>query len=66
MKYAASPAGKVCLAHTLAVDISATQVRAALKHGGAGEIGENAGTDVGSLLSPQVLDYIQQHNLYKS
>jgi nicotinate-nucleotide adenylyltransferase len=59
-----NPAGKVCLAHTLAVDISATQVRAALKHGV--EIGENAGTDVGALLSPQVLDYIQQHNLYKN
>ena len=60
----ASPAGKVCMAHTLAVDISATQVRAALKQGV--EIGENAGPDVGALLSPQVLDYIQQHNLYKS
>jgi nicotinate-nucleotide adenylyltransferase len=60
----ASPAGKVCLAHTLAVDISATQVRAVLKHGV--EIGENVGPDVGALLSPQVLDYIQQHNLYKN
>jgi len=60
----ASPAGKVCLAHTLAVDISATQLRAALKQGV--EIGENAASKVGALLSPLVLDYIQQHNLYKS
>jgi nicotinate-nucleotide adenylyltransferase len=55
----ASPAGRVCLVHTLAVDISATQVRAAL-HAGAG------GPDISALLAPQVLDYIQQHNLYKS
>jgi nicotinate-nucleotide adenylyltransferase len=54
----ASKAGKVCLAHTLAVDVSATEVRAALK--------ENAVAKVSALLAPQVLDYIQQHNLYKS
>ncbi|MGO4475606.1 nicotinate-nucleotide adenylyltransferase [Massilia sp. 2TAF26] len=54
----ASKAGKVCLAHTLAVDISATEVRAALK--------DNAPSKVSALLAPQVLDYIQQHNLYKS
>jgi len=54
----ASPAGKVCLAHTLAVDISATQIRAALHAG--------KGADLGALVAPQVLDYIQQHNLYKS
>ena len=53
-----SPAGRVCLAHTLAVDISATQVRAAVHEG--------KGTDISALLAPQVLDYIQQHNLYKS
>ena len=52
--------GKVCLAHTLAVDISATQVRNALG------TGKDTGTDIGALLPPQVLDYIQQHNLYKS
>jgi nicotinate-nucleotide adenylyltransferase len=56
----ASKAGRVCLAHTLAVDISATEVRAALK------AGENARVKVSALLAPQVLDYIQQHNLYKS
>jgi nicotinate-nucleotide adenylyltransferase len=53
-----SKAGKVCLAHTLAVDISATEVRAALK--------ENAAAKVSALLTPQVLDYIQQHHLYKN
>ncbi|VXC59134.1 nicotinate (nicotinamide) nucleotide adenylyltransferase [Massilia sp. 9I] len=52
----ASPYGKVCLAHTLAVDISATQVRNALR----------TGEDISALLPSQVLDYIQQHNLYRS
>ncbi len=52
----ASPHGKVCLAHTLAVDISATQVRNALR----------TGEDISALLPSQVLDYIQQHNLYRS
>jgi nicotinate-nucleotide adenylyltransferase len=56
----ATSCGKVCLAHTLAVDISATQVRNALKTGGEGS------TELGALVPPQVLDYIQQHNLYKS
>ena len=58
----ASRAGRVCLAHTLAVDISATEVRAAL-HADA-DADERA--KVSALLAPQVLDYIQQHNLYKS
>jgi len=52
----ASPAGRVVLAHTLAVDISATEVRSAL----------HTGRDASACLAPQVLDYIQQHNLYKS
>ncbi|QOY93818.1 nicotinate-nucleotide adenylyltransferase [Massilia sp. UMI-21] len=56
----ATPHGKVCLAHTLAVDISATQIRNALR------AGTEMGADVSALLPPQVLDYIQQHNLYKS
>ena len=56
----AAPHGKVCLAHTLAVDISATQVRNALRGG------TDTGTDISALLPPQVLDYIQQHNLYKN
>ncbi|MFC5461379.1 nicotinate (nicotinamide) nucleotide adenylyltransferase [Massilia niabensis] len=55
-----TPAGLVCLAHTLAVDISATQVRAALQEGGESR------TDMNLLVAPVVLDYIQQHNLYKS
>ena len=56
----ASPAGKVCLAHTLAVDISATQVRASL------HTARDVHMDISARLAPQVLDYIQQHNLYKS
>jgi nicotinate-nucleotide adenylyltransferase len=50
-----SPSGRVFLAETLDVDISATQVRAALQRG----------EQANSLISPVVLDYIQQHNLYK-
>lgn len=52
----AAPAGLVCIAHTLAVDISATGVRNAIREG----------TSANTLVAPQVLDYIQQHNLYKS
>jgi nicotinate-nucleotide adenylyltransferase len=59
-----SKAGRVCLAHTLAVDISATEVRAALHAGAAADATERA--KVSALLTPQVLDYIQQHNLYKN
>jgi nicotinate-nucleotide adenylyltransferase len=55
-----TPAGLVCLAHTLAVDISATQVRALLHEG------REHGTDLNSLVPPLVLDYIQQHHLYKN
>jgi nicotinate-nucleotide adenylyltransferase len=50
-----TPSGHTYLAQTLDVDISATQVRAALQRG---ELAN-------SLISPVVLDYIQQHNLYK-
>ena len=63
-----TPAGLVCLAHTLAVDISATQVRKLL-HGEGKQAGEQQGgprTDVNSLVPPVVLDYIQQHHLYKN
>ncbi|BDT60854.1 putative nicotinate-nucleotide adenylyltransferase [Massilia varians] len=56
----ATPYGKVCLAHTLAVDISATQVRHLLR------ADANHDADLGALVPPQVLDYIQQHNLYKT
>lgn len=55
-----TPAGLVCLAHTLAVDISATQVRALLREA------KEPRTDVNSLVPPVVLDYIQQHHLYKN
>ena len=50
-----TPSGHTYLAQTLDVDISATQVRAALQRG----------EQANSLISPVVLDYIQQHNLYK-
>jgi nicotinate-nucleotide adenylyltransferase len=50
-----SPSGHAYLAQTLAVDVSSTQVRAALQRG----------EQANSLISPVVLDYIQQHNLYK-
>jgi nicotinate-nucleotide adenylyltransferase len=59
-----TPAGLVCLAHTLAVDISATRVRALLK--GGDTFAENTRTEVNLLVAPVVLDYIQHHNLYKS
>jgi nicotinate-nucleotide adenylyltransferase len=51
-----TPSGRVFLAEALAVDISATQIRAALQRG----------EQANSLISPVVLDYIQQHNLYKA
>jgi nicotinate-nucleotide adenylyltransferase len=51
-----SPSGLVCVARSLAVDISATGVRNTFRLGG----------DADALLAPLVLDYIQQHNLYKS
>jgi nicotinate-nucleotide adenylyltransferase len=50
-----TPHGSTYLARELAVDISATQIRAALQRG----------EQANSLISPVVLDYIEQHNLYK-
>ena len=50
-----TPTGLAYLAETLDVDISATQIRAALQRG----------EQANSLIPPVVLDYIQQHNLYK-
>ena len=44
------------LANDLAVDISATQIRAALQRG----------ERVDALIPPRVLDYIKQHHLYQS
>ncbi len=49
------PSGLAYLAETLDVDISATQIRAALQRG----------EQANALISPVVLDYIQQHNLYE-
>ena len=50
-----TPSGQAYLAQTLDVDISSTQVRAALQRG----------EQANSLIPRVVLDYIQQHNLYK-
>ena len=52
----ATPFGLTCLAPDLALDISATRIRAALQRGDKPD----------SLISPVVLDYIEQHNLYKN
>nr|WP_229498905.1 nicotinate-nucleotide adenylyltransferase [Pseudoduganella ginsengisoli] len=50
-----TPAGCICLAPDLALDMSSTGIRAALQRGEQPD----------SLISPVVLDYIEQHNLYK-
>ena len=50
-----TPSGHAYVAQSLAVDVSSTQVRAALQRG----------EQANSLISPVVLDYIQHHNLYK-
>ncbi|SDF94665.1 MULTISPECIES: nicotinate-nucleotide adenylyltransferase [unclassified Duganella] len=51
-----TPHGLTYLAQDFAVDISATRIRAALQRGEKAD----------SLIPPLVLDYIEQHNLYKS
>lgn len=51
-----TPHGLTYLAQDFAVDISATDIRAALQQGNS----------AGALISPVVLDYIKQHHLYKS
>ena len=50
-----TPSGLTYLAEALDVDISATQIRASLQRGEKAD----------SLIAPVVLDYIQQHNLYR-
>ncbi len=50
-----TPHGLTYIAHDLAVDASATDIRAALKRGDA----------PANQVPPAVLDYIEQHNLYK-
>jgi len=52
----ATPRGLVSVAPSLAVDVSATEIRTALRQG----------DEASALLPPVVLDYIQQHNLYKN
>jgi nicotinate-nucleotide adenylyltransferase len=51
-----TPHGLTYLAANLAVDVSATQIRADLQHG----------EPPASLVPPGVLDYIQRHNLYRN
>jgi nicotinate-nucleotide adenylyltransferase len=51
-----TPHGLTYLAQDFAVDISATGIRAAIQRGDV----------TNSHISPRVLDYIEQHNLYKS
>ncbi|TWI64359.1 nicotinate-nucleotide adenylyltransferase [Pseudoduganella lurida] len=67
------PAGLTCIAAELAMDISSTRIRTALeeRHGeeDAGEDGKdhrhNTGGPIPGVLPPLVLDYIEQHKLYK-
>jgi nicotinate-nucleotide adenylyltransferase len=49
------PAGKTFIAHDLAWDVSATDIRRELKQK----------QQTTSLIPPKVLDYIQQHHLYR-
>lgn len=51
-----APHGLTCLASSLAVDISATQIRSALQRGERPR----------SQIPPRVLDYIEQHHLYQN
>ncbi|MES2538880.1 MAG: nicotinate-nucleotide adenylyltransferase [Pseudomonadota bacterium] len=51
-----TPHGLTYLASNLAVDVSATEIRSALQRGERPE----------SLIPARVLDYIEQHHLYKS
>jgi nicotinate-nucleotide adenylyltransferase len=50
-----APAGKTFIAHDLAWDVSATDIRRELKQK----------QQTTSLIPPKVLDYIQQHHLYR-
>lgn len=52
----ATPAGLAYLAANLAIDVSSTQIRAAL----------GAGDRPASLIPGRVLDYIEQHHLYQN
>lgn len=51
-----TPHGLTCLASNLAVDVSSTEIRSALQRG----------ERPASLIPARVLDYIEQHHLYKS
>lgn len=51
-----SRAGLTCTAGNLAIDVSSTQIRQALREGG----------NLERLIPPAVLDYIEAHHLYKN
>lgn len=56
------PAGNTCIAADLAVDISSTRIRQQLADGNPKH---DSGSPIPRVLPPLVLDYIEQHNLYK-
>ncbi|HWT71866.1 MAG TPA: nicotinate-nucleotide adenylyltransferase [Oxalicibacterium sp.] len=55
-----TPSGLSLLSADLSVDIAATELRAALQRNGASD------TPLHSQLPPAVLDYIEQHHLYRN
>ena len=57
-----TPWGLTCIKSDVVVDIAATDIRARLRQSGNDQNQAKLATD----LSPQVLDYIQQHHLYQS
>jgi nicotinate-nucleotide adenylyltransferase len=55
--------GRTFIARNLAVDVSATAIRAALH---ANDLAPGSGSKLEALLPARVLDYIQQHRLYRN
>src|SRR3569832_2330125 len=54
-----APNGLSFLASNLAIDVSATRIRSAMQHGASQEL-------LKPLLPAAVLDYIEQHHLYRT
>jgi len=57
-----APAGRSFLLEGLALDVSATDIRASLAHDGV----DDPHASLGRLVPPAVLDYIQANHLYRS